>query len=258
MKWALVTGASSGIGYEFAKVLAENSYNLILVARRKERLDQLKSEIESEFSVQAQVITADLSKPEDVERVHSSSKSFTPQLDVLINNAGFGALGRFHEMDDGHQLNMIDLNVRSLTQLCYLFGKDMVAVKSGYICNVASTAAFQPGPLMAVYFATKAYVLSLSEALTNEFKDYGVVVSALCPGATESEFKVRAHMEDSGLMNAMKLPSSKDVAVYGYKSLIAKKPVAIHGCLNAFLAFLNRFAPKALSIAITRKLIEKA
>ena len=258
MKWALVTGASSGIGYEFAKVLAENSYNLILVARRKERLDQLKSEIESEFSVQAQVIAADLSKPEEVERVHSSSKSFTPQLNVLINNAGFGALGYFHEMDDGHQLNMIDLNVRSLTQLCYLFGKDMLAAKSGYICNVASTAAFQPGPLMAVYFATKAYVLSLSEALTSEFKDFGVVVSALCPGATESEFKVRAHMEDSGLMNAMNLPSSKDVAKYGFKSLMAKRRVAIHGCLNAFLVFMNRFAPKSLTLMITRKLIEKA
>ena len=223
MKWAMVTGASSGIGLEYAHVLAENSYNLILVARRQERLEKLKAELEQKHGVKAEVIVADLSLESEVEKVHSSSKQITDHVAVLINNAGYGALGSFHEMDDQYQLKMIDLNVRALTHLCYLFSKDMVNKKAGYICNVASTAAFQPGPLMSVYFATKAYVLSFSEALSEELRPHGIVVSALCPGPTESEFKVRAHMEDSGLMNTMKLPTSRDVADYSFKAMIQGK-----------------------------------
>ena len=258
MKWALVTGASSGIGFEFAHVLAENSYNVILVARRKERLEQLKAEIEQKHKVQAEVIVADLSIPDEVERTHSSSKRFTDCIDVLINNAGYGALGKFHEMDDQYQLKMIDLSVRALTHLCYLFSRDMVNKKAGHICNVASTAAFQPGPIMSVYFATKAFVLSFSEGLSEELSDHGVVVSALCPGATESEFKVRAHMEDSGLMTRMSLPSSREVAEFGFHSMIKGKVIAIHGFMNRVGVFLNRFSPRFMVRKLVRKLVEIA
>ena len=258
MKWALITGASSGIGFEFAHVLAENSYNVILVARRKERLENLKAELEQKHSVKAEVIVADLSLPEEVERVHSSSKNYTDSVNILVNNAGYGSLGHFHEMDDQYQLKMIDLNVRSLTHLSYLFSNDMVKRKSGYICNVASTAAFQPGPLMAVYFATKAFVLSFSEALSEELSEHGITVSALCPGATESEFKVRAHMENSGLMNRMNLPSSREVADFGFSSLMNGTVVAVHGTLNKFGVFLNRFTPRFIVRKIVRKVVQNA
>jgi uncharacterized protein len=168
-----------------------------------------------------------------------------------VNNAGFGDYGYFHEIDIEKEKQMIDLNIRTLTELTYLFGKDMVERKRGKILNVASTAAFQPGPFMAAYFATKHYVLAFSEAIAEEWASFGVKVTALCPGPTESGFSVAASATENQMF-AKKLPSAREVAEYGYRSLISGKRVAIHGKMNNFLAFIVRFTPRIVIVKIIR------
>ncbi|NQZ00339.1 MAG: SDR family oxidoreductase [Bdellovibrionales bacterium] len=258
MAWGLVTGSSSGIGYEFAKVLADEGYDVILVARREDRLLELKTEIEQNYQQKAEVIVADLQQAEEVQRVFEESLAFTDNLEILINNAGFGQIGDFTESDLQRNLDMIDLNVRALTHLSGLYAKKMKASRKGYICNVASTAAFQPGPGMAVYFATKAFVLSFSEALAAELEDHNVFVSALCPGPTISEFGKAAKFSSKGVVGKAKLPSSQEVAEFGYKALIEGRATAIHGTLNNLMAQSNRFVPRSLSTSLTKKMISKA
>jgi short-subunit dehydrogenase len=172
----------------------------------------------------------------------------------LINNAGFGDFGMFVDSDWSKELQMINLNITTLTQFTKLYLKDMVKRRNGKIMNVASTAAFQPGPIMAVYFATKAYVLSFSEAVDNEVRDKGVTITALCPGATESGFQAAAAMEESNMVKGKKLPTSKDVAVFGYAQMMKGKTVAIHGLMNWILANSVRFTPRSIVVMIARKL----
>ena len=204
MKTALITGASSGIGLEFAKVFAKEKNNLVLVARSKDKLEQLASDIRKDYAVQVKVINADLSNMEEVQMVYDTCKAENIEVEYLINNAGFGDFGYFAQSDWKKTEQMIDLNIKSLTKFCRLFIPDMVARKSGKILNVASTAAFQPGPTMAVYFASKSYVLFLSEALYSELQGTGVNVTCLCPGATESGFQQAADMEHSNLFENKK------------------------------------------------------
>ena len=179
-------------------------------------------------------------------------------IDYLINNAGFGDFGMFVETDWNKEAQMIQLNITALTQLTKLYLKEMVKRGSGKIMNVASTAAFQSGPTMAVYYATKAYVLSFSEAIDNEVRDKGVTVTALCPGATESGFQAAAAMEESNLVKGRKLPTSKEVAEYGYESMMKGRTVAIHGFMNYLLANSVRFIPRAMVVKVTRKLQDKS
>lgn len=176
----------------------------------------------------------------------------------MINNAGFGDFGMFVETDWNKELQMINLNITTLTQFTKLYLQDMVKRGSGKIMNVASTAAFQSGPTMAVYYATKAYVLSFSEAVDNEVSDKGITVTTLCPGATESGFQAVAAMEESNLVKGKKLPTSKEVAEYGYKAMMKGKTVAIHGFMNWIMANSVRFTPRALVVKITRKIQDKA
>lgn len=175
----------------------------------------------------------------------------------MINNAGFGEFGCFIETSWEKEAAMIDLNIKTLTHLTKLFVKDMVSRGSGRIMNVASTAAFQPGPLMAIYYATKHYVLAFSEAISNELKGTGVTVTALCPGITQSEFQDTAGMNESMLFKRMKIATSKEVAEYGYKQMLAGKTVAVHGLMNRAMALLVRFAPRELVASVVRKLQEK-
>jgi uncharacterized protein len=258
MKTALITGASNGIGLELAKIHASNGGNLVLVARNKSKLDEIKTELEKQYNISVHTIGKDLSIPNAAKEVYDETTQQKIQIDYLINNAGFGDFGMFVETDWSKELQMINLNITTLTQFTKLYLQDMVARKSGKIMNVASTAAFQSGPTMAVYYATKAYVLSFSEAIDNEVSDKGVTVTSLCPGATESGFQAAAAMEESALVKGKKLPTSKEVAEYGYKAMLSGKTVAIHGLMNYLMANSVRFTPRAIVVKLTRKLQDKS
>jgi short-subunit dehydrogenase len=220
MATALITGASNGIGLELAKIHASKGDDLVLVARNKQKLDELKSELEAAHKVKVCTIGKDLSLPTAAKDVYDETTRQNFSIDYLINNAGFGDFGMFAETDWNKELQMINLNITALTHFTKLYLQDMVKRRSGKIMNVASTAAFQPGPTMAVYFATKAYVLSFSEAVNNEVSDKGITVTALCPGPTESGFQAAAALEESKMVKGKKLPSSKTVAEYGYQYLV--------------------------------------
>jgi uncharacterized protein len=257
MATALITGASNGIGLELAKVHASKGDNLVLVARNKTKLDELKVELEGKYKVTVYNIGKDLSAANSAQEVYNETKGQNIQIDYLINNAGFGDFGMFVESDWNKELQMINLNITTLTHFTKLYLKDMVKRGSGKIMNVASTAAFQSGPTMAVYYATKAYVLSFSEAVDNEVRDKGVTITALCPGATESGFQAVAAMEESRLVKGRKLPTSQEVAEYGYKAMMKGKTVAIHGVVNWLLANSVRFTPRALVVKLTRFIQDK-
>jgi short-subunit dehydrogenase len=254
MATALITGASNGIGLELAKVHASKGGDLVLVARNKSKLDELKKELESEYKVSVYTIGKDLSAINSAQEVYNETTKQNIQIDYLINNAGFGDFGMFVETEWNKELQMINLNITTLTQFTKLYLQEMVKRRSGKIMNVASTAAFQSGPTMAVYFATKAYVLSFSEAVNNEVSDKGVTITTLCPGATESGFQAAAAMEESNLVKGKKLPTSKEVAEYGYASMMNGKTVAIHGLMNWIMANSVRFIPRAIVVKVTRKI----
>ncbi|MFN7593222.1 MAG: SDR family NAD(P)-dependent oxidoreductase, partial [Bacteroidota bacterium] len=249
---------SNGIGLELAKVHASKGGNLVLVARNKAKLDELKAELERQYKITVYTIGKDLSLPHAAQEVYDEIKSQQIQIDYLVNNAGFGDFGMFVETDWNKELQMINLNITTLTHFTKLYVRDMVKRGSGKILNVASTAAFQSGPTMAVYYATKAYVLSFSEALDNEVSNKGVSVTTLCPGPTESGFQAAAAMEESNLVKGKKLPSSREVAEYGYASMMKGKTVAIHGMMNYLMANSVRFLPRALVVKVTRMIQDKA
>jgi short-subunit dehydrogenase len=251
---ALITGASSGIGLELANIHASKGVNLVLVARNKPILDELKHKFEQHFKISVYVIEKDLSKPDSAQEVYAETTKQNIQIDYLINNAGFGDFGMFYETDWYKELQMINLNITTLTQFTKLYLREMVVRKSGKIMNVASTAAFQPGPMMAVYFATKAYVLSFSEAIGNEVIHNGITVTSLCPGMTESGFKKAAAMKNSGFVKGKKLPTAKEVAEFGYNSMMKGKSVAIHGFMNKVIANSVRFLPRNLVVTLIRKI----
>jgi uncharacterized protein len=255
---ALITGASNGIGLELAKVHASKGGDLVLVARNKSKLEELKKELEQQYRVSVHIIGKDLSAPNAAQDVYAETKNAGIQIDFLINNAGFGDFGMFTETDWNKELQMINLNITALTQFTKLYLQDMVQRKSGRVMNVASTAAFQPGPTMAVYYATKAYVLSFSEAIANEVSDKGVTIMALCPGATESGFQAAAAMEESALVKGKKLPTSQEVAEYGYAAMLKGKTVAIHGTMNYLMANAVRFTPRAWVVKMVRMVQDKA
>ena len=257
MATALITGASNGIGLELAKIHASKGDNLVLVARNKEKLDAIETELENKYKIVVYTIGKDLSAINSAQEVYNETNQQNFQVDYLINNAGFGDFGMFAETIWEKELQMINLNITTLTQFTKLYLKDMVKRRSGKIMNVASTAAFQSGPTMAVYYATKAYVLNFSEAVDNEVRDKGVSITTLCPGPTESGFQAAAALEDSGLVKGKKLPTSKEVAEYGYASMMKGKTVAIHGLMNSILANSVRFMPRKLVVMVTRKMQDK-
>ncbi|RPH31605.1 MAG: SDR family oxidoreductase [Bacteroidales bacterium] len=256
-KTALITGASSGIGLELAKIHASKGDNLVLVARSTGKLEELKNELEPKDGVTVYIIGKDLSLPNAAAEVYAELKQKNMAIDYLINNAGFGDYGLYYNSVWEKQEQMINLNITALSHFTRLFLKDMVERKSGKIMNIASTASFQPGPTMAVYCASKAYVLSFSEAINNEVKEFGVTVTALCPGATTSGFQAAASLEGSNLFEGKKLPTSLEVAKYGYKSMMKGKAVAIHGFMNALMANSSRFSPRFLVVKIARMILEK-
>ncbi|MEH1852909.1 MAG: SDR family oxidoreductase [Nostoc sp.] len=253
---ALITGASGGIGYEFAKLFAQDGYNLVLVARSVDKLNKIADEFKKKFGIDVKVISKDLSNPSAPEEIFTELEQASIRVDVLINNAGFATYGLFHEIDLNAELQLLQVNVLCLTHLTKLFLKGMVKRGSGKILNVASTAAFQPGPLMAVYYASKAYVLSFSEAIANELEGTGVSVTALCPGPTESGFQQRAAMEDSKLVSGQKIMTAEAVAEIGYRGLFENKTVVVPGIKNKLLAESVRFTPRKLVTKMVRNMQE--
>jgi short-subunit dehydrogenase len=239
-KVALITGASAGLGVEFARQLSKRGHRLVLAARRKDRLDALAKALGN-----ARAIAIDLSKSGSAAKLLADLTAAGEQVETLVNNAGFGLIGRFAELDAKRERQMIDLNVGTLTDLCRAVAPAMIKRKSGGILNVASTAAFQPGPNMAVYFATKAYVLSLTEALHEELKPHGVHVSALCPGPTRTEFGEVAGFGGNGLFDRVAMESPEVVAA-GLDGLDRNRAVVVPGFANKAGAFSTRFAPRSV------------
>jgi len=254
-KLALITGASSGIGKELAFIHAECGHDLIIVARSANKLDEIKQQLEKQFECTVFIVVADLTLKEDIANLFSEVGRLKRPLNFLINNAGFGDFGEFLNSDMKFQEDMIALNITALTKITRYFLPELVENK-GKILNIASVAAFQPGPMMSVYFATKAYVLSFSEALHQELKSKGVTVTTLCPGPTESGFMDYSGMGESKLVKGRKLPSSKTVAVYGHKAMMKGKAVAIHGFVFKLLVFSLRLIPRKLVAFLSFKVMK--
>ena len=255
---ALLTGASGGIGYELAKLFAKDRYNLVLVARSGEKLNQLATELQTQHGIRVSVVPVDLAEPAAPRFLFDQLRRERIHVDILVNNAGFGVFGEFSQMPEAEILDQIQLNITALTRLTRLFLAPMIERRAGRIMNVASTAAFQPGPLMAVYYASKAYVLSFSEALANEVRRSGVTVCCFCPGATNTGFAKRAGLEGSRLFKQIGAMNVAAVAGDGYRGMMAGRTLVISGMHNWLVAESVRFAPRKLVTAVSRWIAEKA
>ncbi|HEU4403502.1 MAG TPA: SDR family oxidoreductase [Candidatus Polarisedimenticolia bacterium] len=250
---ALITGASSGIGRDLARLLAQHGHDVVLVARREAVLRELAAEMERAHGMRATVLPADLSDPGAPEALAARLRERGLQVDILVNNAGFGTYGPFATTDLATQMRLLRVNITALTHLTGLFLPGMLARRAGRILNVASTAAFQPGPFMAVYYASKAFVLSFSEALASEVRGSGVVVTALCPGPTRTEFQTGARMQGSKLVRRLAFMDSEKVARLGYEGLMKGRSLVIPGLQNRLLAGLVRFLPRRVVIGAVRR-----
>jgi short-subunit dehydrogenase len=254
----LITGASAGLGFEFAHLFARDKYNLVLVARSGPTLAQLAEQLRAEHGVNVKTIPLDLGLPQAAQSLFDETQRAGLAIDILVNNAGYGCSGKFAEIPLEESYGQIQLNVLALTLLTRLYLPSMIQRKQGRIMNVASTAAFQAGPLMAVYYATKAYVLSFSEAIASELQGTGVSVTCFCPGATLTEFQKRAKTENSRLVKQLQPMDAKTVAADGYRALRSGKTLAISGFRNWLFAESVRFAPRKLVTAISRWVAEEA
>jgi short-subunit dehydrogenase len=258
MPLALVTGASSGIGLAIAELLAEREFDVVVSARNRVALEETANRFKSQYRVNAVAVPCDLAAAGGGRSLAGMIREQGLAPDVLINNAGFGTYGPFLEQTIESQVEMIQVNVTSLVELTRLLAPAMVARHSGRILNVASTAAFQAGPLMAVYYASKAFVVSFSEAIGNELSGTGVTVTALCPGPTTTEFQDRARMQESRLAKAAALMDARTVARIGIEAMMAGKPLAIAGMMNRLVAWSTRLAPRQLTTKLARAVNAKA
>jgi len=250
---ALITGASSGIGMALCEEFAKDGYDLILAARSVDKMQAHASALHARHGVQVTVIGADLESASGAQQLHAQVKQKGITLDALVNNAGYAIFGEFKDTDLSSTLGMMQLNMNTVVVLTKLFLPDLIATK-GRLLNVASTAAFQPGPLMAVYYATKAFVLYFSEAIACELEGSGVTVTALCPGPTASGFQDKAAMQSSGLVKNKKLPTSESVAASGYRAMKRGKRVHVPGFINNVLVQSMRFTPRNWVTALVKQL----
>lgn len=255
-KIVLITGASKGIGKQLAQVFAQHGYSLILTARSTVELEKLQQDLKNKYNCESKIITADLSHPEGVDLIMHSLKEDANNIDILINNAGFGIAKKLTDISEEDLNGMIEVDISALTKLTYRILPFMVAKKSGKILNVASTAAFGPGPYMSIYYAAKAYVLRFSQGIREEFKNDGIIVSVLCPGVTQTEFQKRAGMEDllltSGKMLA--IMSAEEVAEIAYHGLANNKSIITPGVMNKIMRFSMWLSPSWLVVKITSML----
>ncbi|WP_165816213.1 SDR family NAD(P)-dependent oxidoreductase [Kumtagia ephedrae] len=253
-KRALVTGASSGLGLEFADILAAQKIDLVLVARRQEPMEKLASDLRRKYGVDVLVEAVDLASPGAASRLKSSLDAKAIAVDILVNNAGYGLHGDFLETPIERTTDMIQLNITTLTELTYLFGRDMATRGSGHVLLVASLLAFQAVPSYAAYAATKAYVLALGEALHDELRPHGVVVTSLCPGHTATGFDAAAGATDSALLRLLTM-KPRPVAASGMRALLQGKAMVVAGLSNKMAAFSNRVTPRSMQRATMRRIM---
>ena len=254
---ALVTGASSGIGLELARLCAKGGHDLLLVARNEGKLQELARYLGGMYRVRVEVVPADLADPAAPEAIMTRATELGLGVDVLINNAGFGDWGLFGRADPRRQLDILQVNAVALTHLTRLALPRMVSQRRGRILNVASTAGFVPGPLMAVYHASKAYVISFSQAIGNELRGTGVTVTALCPGPTKTAFAERAGMVGTNLLEGPNVMAVEPVAAAGYRGMMRGKSIVVPGLMNKLLVMSLRLVPRRLVLALARKYLER-
>lgn len=255
-KTALITGASSGIGLELAHLFARDGYRLVLVARNRSILRQLGDELQSRYSITVRIEPKDLAHPATPAELYQELQESGIVLDVLVNNAGFGGAGAFVSTEWNHEAEMMQVNMVALTHLTKLF-LPQIRAREGMIMNVASTAAFQPGPFMAVYYASKAYVLSFTEALAEELRGTGVKVSCLCPGPVKTNFQKRAYLEGTAMIRSPLMVDVREVARVGYEGLKQGRRIVIPGWKNWLGVESLRISPREMVTRIVRKLQEK-
>lgn len=256
-KFAFITGASAGIGYEFAKVFAENNYNLLLTARNREELNNIKNELESDFGIEVKFFVADLSDIEQTKLLCRELDESGIIIDVLVNNAGAGLYGKHVNIDTEREIDIITLNIISLTYLTKHVLNGMIQRKSGHILNIASTAAFKPGPMMTVYYATKSYVYTYSESLAAELYNTGVYVTAFCPGPTATGFFKKAAAGKAKDMKFKKYMTAREAALHGYNTMVKKKLIAVPGFTNKMINLVFKFLPRKMIGTLLFKMKDK-
>lgn len=256
MSYALITGASSGIGYELANLFAKDKHNIILIARREDRLKQLSRDLENDYKIKTLVIPKDLSQSQSAQEIYDILKQNDITIDYLINNAGFMVYGCFSDTNWSEDHKMIQLHMVTLTHLIKLFLPDMLRRENGKILNIGSTGSFVPGPLNAVYCATKNYILSLSEAIAEELNGTGVTVTALCPGGTKTEFAEKANIKNSSV-HFFEVMEANRVARIGYKALMKGKRVVIPGMFNKIQVFSIRITPRIVASKLIKFMMSK-
>src|SRR3954471_2043922 len=257
MSTVLITGASGGLGYEFAKLFARDHHDLVLVARSGDKLGQVAAELRAQ-NITVTTVALDLTQSPAPKFLFDQLQGQGVTVDILVNNAGLGAFGEFAQMSNEEIFGQIQLNITALTELTRLFLPAMLARNNGRIMNVASTAGFQSGPLMAVYYATKAYVISFSEAIANEVRKSGVTVTCFCPGATHTGFAKRAGNDKSRLFKQLGAMNADKVALDGYRAVMEGRTLAISGVQNWIVTQSTRFAPRKMVTAISRWISEPA
>ncbi len=257
-KTALITGATGGLGEEFARIFARGGYELVLVARNEQKLEVLAKQLNEQYGVVATAFACDLSEEGAAARVAGFTEQENIDVDVLVNNAGFGDYGMFAASDLSKQTEMVNVDVRALTELTYWYLGPMIERGYGKVLNIGSIASFMPGPFMPTYFASKAYVLSFTESISEELKGTGVSCTVLCPGPISTAFWNKAGTDNSGfLLGSTKYATAQEVAEYGYKSLMEGKVVAIHGTAIKAAAFGVRFLPRCVVRSIVAKVLEQ-
>ncbi len=251
-KTVLITGASSGIGLELAKIFAREGYQLVIIARREERLVELKHELEEKYNVQVTCFVCDLIEFDAANKIFQFVRDKNIRVDILVNNAGFGLGGEFAVADLTRLTEMVQVNITALMQLTRLFLPGMIERKSGKILNVGSVAGFLPGPLHAIYFATKSFVISFSEAIAYELKDKNVTVTVLCPGPVKTEFQKVAYKEKAFTTDQRKIPTAKETAEFGYRALMQGTGIAVPNVYNKCVLFLLKILPRSVVLNLVR------
>ncbi|MGN0483605.1 MAG: SDR family NAD(P)-dependent oxidoreductase [Lachnospiraceae bacterium] len=255
-KAVLITGASSGLGLEFTKIFAKQCKHLVLVARKEKKLRRIQKKLQERYGIDVEIFPQDLAEKDAAKKIYHFIKEKELCVQVLINNAGFGDFGAFASCDLEKQREMMQVNMVTLTELTRLFLPQMIEQKSGKILNTASIAAFQPGPLMSVYFASKSYVLSFTEALAVELQGSGVTVTALCPGTMDTGFETRAELGESGLFKNIKTLPVSEVARYGYRALMQGKTVVVPGLANKILTCAAQIAPRKMVRKLSYRIVK--
>jgi len=249
-KWVLITGASEGIGKQLSFLFAKDSYSLLLVARNQKKLSSLAQELSSKYSSQVKIFPQDLTLPNSAQSIYNYTQKEKISVHVLVNNAGFGTHGLFHKLDLSRELELIDLNIKALVSLTHHFLPQMLKLKSAYILNISSVAAFAPGPLMASYYASKAFVLSFSQALSQELNHTSLSVTTFCPGPTTTSFFKNANMQESRLTSSLFSQSAQSVALAAYKAMFSRDRLSIPAFKNQITVFFFRFLPRKILLPL--------